>query len=245
VIEIVIARHAEPDWEPGGRAVDQPSLTALGCRQAEALASALAGERFDSFHTSTLRRAGETSAPVAKALCMEPTVNSWLSEVGLPSLEGRTAAEVERFFVQVMTRELEHWWDGFPGGESFRHFYERVASGVEALLVADHRARIHEEQSHRLWRIPDEDRRILIVAHEGSNAVILSHLLGIEPVPWSWMRFSSGFTGISRLRTKPVASGHVWVLAEFNNRQHATGLPGTGRTISSLSDLATDPGPPE
>ena len=92
---------------------------------------------------------------------------------------------------------------------------------------------------------PDEDKRILIVAHEGSNAVILSHLLGIEPVPWAWMRFSSGFTGVSRVHTKPVASGHVWVLSEFNNRGHLASIPEAGRAITSLGDLAGKPSPPE
>lgn len=242
MIEIVLARHGEPDWEPSGRAVDEPSLTALGRSQAEALAGALAGRRFDAFHTSTLRRARETAAPVAAALGLEPSVDSWLAEMGLPSLEGRSVPEVERFFRAALTRDLEHWWDGIPGGESFRHFYERISGGIESLLAGDHRARIHAARPHRLWRIPSEDRRILIVAHEGSNAVILSHLLGIEPVPWAWMRFSGGFCGVSRLRTKPVASGHVWVLAAFNDRAHLEGLPGTPRTPSSLSEVKPEPG---
>ena len=58
--------------------------------------------------------------------------------------------------------------------------------------------------------------RFLIVAHEGTNAVILSHLLGIEPVSWASMRFSSAWTGISLVRTIPVADGHIWALAGFN-----------------------------
>ena len=34
-MEIVLVRHAQPDWEPGGRAVDDPGLTELGRSQAE------------------------------------------------------------------------------------------------------------------------------------------------------------------------------------------------------------------
>jgi broad specificity phosphatase PhoE len=242
VIEVVLVRHGEPDWEPGGRAVDDPELTELGRKQASALAQALGGLRFDSFLTSTLRRARETAAPIAETSGVEPCVHSWLSEMGIPSLEGRTVEEVEQFFKRVMTRELDRWWDGIPGGESFRHFYERVTAGIEGLLLGEHRARIHEEHPHRLWKIPEDDRRILIVAHEGSNAVILSHLLGIEPVPWAWMRFSSGFAGISRVYTKRVASGHVWVLAEFNRRHHLTGVGESGRAYTSLSDIPLDGG---
>ena len=68
MIELVLVRHAQPDWEPGGRAVDHPSLSAHGRQQAEALADALAGERFDACYTSTLRRAIETSEPIARKL---------------------------------------------------------------------------------------------------------------------------------------------------------------------------------
>ena len=147
MIEIVLARHGEPDWEPGGRAVDRPALTALGHRQAAALAEELRGEAFDALYTSPLERAVQTIAPIAEILGVEPVVESWLAELGLPSLEGRTAKEVEQFFRQVMTRDLEQWWNGVPGGESFRHFYERVAAGVEGLLVDGHRLRIHDEHS--------------------------------------------------------------------------------------------------
>ena len=70
--------------------------------------------------------------------------------------------------------------DGPPGGESFRHFYERVSAGVEGLLIGNHRLQIHEDAGHRLWQRPDQERRLLIVAHEGTISVIVSHLLGID-----------------------------------------------------------------
>jgi broad specificity phosphatase PhoE len=64
----------------------------------------------------------------------------------------------------------------------------------------------------------------LIVAHEGTNAVILSHLLGVDPVPWAWMRFSSHWAGITRLRAAAVASGAVWVVEGFNRVHHLGSL---------------------
>jgi hypothetical protein len=62
------------------------------------------------------------------------------------------------------------------------------------------------------------------VAHEGTNAVILSHLLGIEPIPWAYLRFSTAWCGISRIRTLPVASARIWVLESFNRLGHLEGL---------------------
>ncbi len=223
-MELVLIRHGQPHWEPGGLAVDEPELTPLGRVQAERAAEALAGERFDAIYVSPLRRAVETMAPIAERLGLEPRVESWLAELRLPTLQGRTAEEVQAFFAAARGRELARWWDGMPGGESFRHFYERVSGGIESLLVGDHELGIHEDGGHRLWKLPSETARLLIVAHEGTNAVILSHLLGVDPVPWAWMRFSSDWAGITHLRAARVASGAVWVVEGFNRVHHLDGL---------------------
>ena len=92
------------------------------------------------------------------------------------------------------------------------------------LLQGDHRASIHREGGHRLWQLPETSERILIAAHEGTNAVILSHLLGIEPVPWAWLRFSTAWAGISVLHTRPVAGGAVWSLEAFNRTHQLASL---------------------
>ncbi len=222
--EVVLVRHAQPDWEPDGRAVDQPALTCVGREQARRTAAALAAERFDHVYVSPLRRAVETAEPIAEALGMEALEVAWLGELRLPKMEGKTAAEVQEFFGEARARDLELQWAGMPGGESFRHFYERVSSGIEDLLTETHGMQVRLNSGHRIWHVPGAEERVLIVAHEGTNAVILSHLLGIEPVSWAWMRFSSAWTGISRVRTIPVANGHIWALESFNRIQHLDGI---------------------
>jgi probable phosphoglycerate mutase len=231
VIEIVLVRHAQPDWEPGGRAVDHPELSAHGRRQAEALAETLAAERFDHCYTSTLDRAIETAEFVARRLGVRFEQCSWLDELRLPTLEGQTAEQVERFFVDARARDLEKWWDGIADGESFRHMYERVVSGVESLLEGAHGMRSHDNSGYRLWRPPEADQRILIVAHEGTNAVILSRLLDIEPAPWAPVRFASYWASISRVVTVPVADAFAFALRAFNQHEHLLplGLPPGGR----------------
>ncbi len=232
MIEVVLVRHAQPDWEPGGLAVDHPVLSAHGRAQAQALAEALAGERFDAGYTSTLGRAIETAEPVGERLGMEFERCSWLDELRLPTLEGRTAEEVAQFFARARARDLEQWWDGLPpGGESFRHLYERVSGGVEALLSSSHGMRIHSNSGFRLWHPPEEDRRLLVVAHEGSISVILSRLLDVEPVSWAFVRFSSYWAAITRLVTVPIADGYAFSLRAFNEIEHLRplGLPPGGR----------------
>ncbi|HTO07159.1 MAG TPA: histidine phosphatase family protein [Myxococcota bacterium] len=231
MIEVVLVRHAQPDWEPGGRAVDHPELSAHGRLQAEALAEALAGEHFDHAYTSTLERAIETAEFVTRRTGLRFEQCSWLDELRLPTLEGQTAQQVERFFADARARDLEKWWDGMAGGESFRHLYERVVTGIESLLEGTHGMRTHDNSGYRLWRPPEAQKRILIVAHEGSNAVILSRLLDVEPVPWAFVRFSSYWAAISRLTTVPVADAWAFVLRGFNLHEHLLplGLPPGGR----------------
>ena len=228
MIEIVLVRHGQPDWEPDGRAVDHPALSAHGRLQAQALARALAGERFDACYTSTLQRAIETAAPVAERLGVAFERCSWLDELRLPTLEGRTAEEVERFFASARARDLEQWWEGMPpDGESFRHLYERVSSGIEVLLEETHGLRSHDNSGFRLWHPPEADRRLLIVAHEGVISVILSVLLDVEPVSWAFVRFSSYWAAITRLVTVPIADGYAFSLRAFNDIGHLLplGLP--------------------
>lgn len=222
--EVVLVRHAQPDWEPDGRAVDHPALTCLGREQSRRTAAALEAEHFDHLYVSPLRRALETAEPIADALGMEARQVAWLGELRLPKMEGKTTEEVQEFFGEARARDLELQWTGMPGGESFRHFYERVSSGIEDLLTETHGMQVHFNSGHRTWHVPDVEERVLIVAHEGTNAVILSHLLGIEPVSWASMRFSSAWTGISLVRTIPVADGHIWALAGFNRVQHLEGI---------------------
>jgi probable phosphoglycerate mutase len=226
VIELVFVRHAQPDWEPDGRAVDEPSLTPLGRQQAERVAEVLSQERVDALYTSTMRRALETAEPIAVRLGIEARAESWICELGLPSLEGKPLEEVAEFFSRSRARDLEAWWsESIAGGESFRHFHERVTSGVEALLLGSHRARLHLDGAHRLWRAPEGFQRIVLVAHGGSIAVAACHLLGLEPVPWAHERMSLGWAGIVRLRTRPIASGAIWSMCAFNSRRHLHGLP--------------------
>jgi len=219
-MELVLIRHGQPDWEPGGLADDNPALTTDGRDQAEACARALESERFDAVYTSPLRRVVETAAPIVESLGIQPQVHSWLHEIRLPPLAGKTSEEVAEFFQQARQRPMDQWGEGMEGGESFRHFHERVSGGIEGLLSGEHRFRLHESSGRRLWSIPDDSERILIVAHEGTNAVLLSHLLGIEPVPWEWLRFSSSWAGITRLHTLRFPEGATWVLERFNDTTH-------------------------
>ena len=235
-MEIVLVRHAQPDWEPDGRAVDDPGLTPLGRAQAARIGERLAGEHFDAVYLSPLRRVVETAAPYLEASGLKGEVRDWLRETGLPSLEGQTSAEVEAYFSRAWAREFSEWWEGLPGGEPFGEFYQRVSGGLEALLGDGHGARSQEEAGQRLWEIEREDPRVLIFAHEGTNATLVCHLIGAAPVPWKHLRFSTNWAGITRLHTARIGSRWVWSMEAFNSLSHLQDLDdrraGSGRSGS-------------
>ena len=243
-MEIVLVRHAQPEWEPGGRAVDDPGLTPLGQAQARCAADALAEEQFDQVLYSPLKRTVETAAPILERLQQPGVAASWLQEMTLASMQGQTSEEVRAYFEAAHTRDLQHWWDGLPGGESFRHFYERVSGGLEGLLADQHAVSIHSESAQRLWQIPNPKQKILIIAHEGTNAVLISHLLGIEPVPWVNLRFSGSWAGISRLHAMQITGGALFALASFDRIDHLHSLKelgaGSGRSAAPRPTAGMD-----
>ncbi len=224
-MEIVLVRHGQPQWEPEGKADDDPELTPLGLEQAERVGQFLGRECFDAFYVSPLLRSRQTASPLARRLGMEPKVVPWLEEIRTPRMAGTPAEKVRRYMEEFRAQDLVKWWEGPPGGESFRHFHERVVGGVEPLLTDSHRMGVHEGGAWRLWQVPPSPQRLVVVSHAGVSAVLVSHLLGIEAVPWEWERFHLGWAGIARLVTNRLAGAAIWRLLSFDERTHLAGLP--------------------
>jgi probable phosphoglycerate mutase len=103
-----------------------------------------------------------------------------------------------------------------PGGESFRDFHARVTIGLTAELESLGVTR----RSDGLWEVAPDVPEIAMVAHAGTNSVVLGHLLGLEPEPWEWERFASDHTSVTRLRSIPIAGGHIFSLQVFSDVSH-------------------------
>lgn len=224
---ITLLRHGEPDWAPGdGPTVNDPGLTEYGHEQARVAAKALASERIDALYVSPLRRAQQTAEPLSAASGVTPVTIDDLAEISI-DFEGQGQEQVDRVFVEAARRPLEQHWEGWPGGETFTDFHARATRGITEVLRR-HDVRPEKKQDFTVWHLPEGAApHIVIVAHGGTNAVLLTHLLDVRPVPWEWLRYESALCAYSVSQARALGeAGHVWSLQNFNELDHlrAAGL---------------------
>jgi probable phosphoglycerate mutase len=217
---ITLIRHGEPDWTPAnGTSVTDPSLTPFGVAQAKATARRLADEDIEAIYVSPYRRAQETAAPLAEVTGLSPVTVDRLAEVGV-AVDGLTQEEVDRYFVDGSRRPLDEHWNGWPGAETFHEFHDRVTAAVTEVL-GRHGCRPIQQNDFTIWELAEKKPQIAVVAHGGTNAVALTHLLDIRPVPWEWLRFESELAAFSVLQARAVGpEGFAWSLQNFNEIDH-------------------------
>ena len=222
-MELVLVRHAQPRWVEDGKSVLDPQLTELGHRQAERVAERLKALRPlpTELAISPTRRTRQTAEPIARALEVAPVVATDLAEIRLPpDWEGAPAEQIAAALGAARHRPASDWWAGLPGGEPFADFAERVQGAVFGLLAE--RGLRPPEHAEAPWARdePHEDRRLVIVGHGGTNAVITSLLLGIDHVPWAWERFITLHAAMTRLRARPLLGGWLFGLREHSDAGH-------------------------
>lgn len=222
-MEFVLVRHGEPEWVREGLNVDNPPLTERGHRQAANAAEALVAESFDEIWVSPLVRAQQTSMPLLADRLSKPgpdVTQAWLEEIRNPIWHGTPREKAEEAYREERSRRAEQRWDGLAEGEPVRDFVSRIHAGATRFLTD----RGVQRQSHSLpmWHIENPDRRILFVAHAGTNSVFICHLLGLDPTPWEWDRFVLGHASISRLRSFEMGDGHTFGLTKLSDVEHLT-----------------------
>ena len=219
-MQIRLIRHAEPAYVTDGILANDPPLTDLGVRQAELLAARDWGT-VDEIWVSPMVRAQQTAAPIADRLGIEPITREWMHEIRMPpEWEGSPVDRFEAMFEQLNLRAIEDLWEGVPGGESFRAFHDRISAGMNATLREYSAEPIVTNDLHpNLWTEPD-DISVLYVAHGGTNAVSIGHLLGADPTPWEWDRFDSAHTSVATIRAKPVSHAIAFGMIGFGDTGH-------------------------
>ncbi|MGB8859781.1 MAG: histidine phosphatase family protein [Ilumatobacteraceae bacterium] len=226
-MELVLIRHGEPEWVRDGLNVVNPPLTERGHMQAERVGAELADEHFDEIIVSPLLRARQTAAPLLAAVGRAEAIEPFLEEIREPNWHGTPAELARTAYQEDRERPAELRWDGVAGGgEPPRDFVERVRSGAEAFWAV--RGMVRAKHTLPMWHLAQNDRRVAVFAHAGTNGVMLCHLLGLEPVPWEWDRFVTHHASITRLSTMEMRDGHTFALNRLSDVEH---LPRDARTL--------------
>jgi alpha-ribazole phosphatase len=181
-MRLLIARHGATPNNAQARYTGQSdvALSALGERQAEALALALAGEHFDGIVTSDLRRARATAEAVARYHDLALQMDADLREIAMGEWEGQTYDEVMERSPELMRRWQE---DAItvapPGGETVAEFCDRLVRALDR------------------WHVAYPKGTLLWVTHGGVIGVLLCHLLGMDlHRRWQFRRDNTAITEI-------------------------------------------------
>lgn len=211
-MKLLIIRHADPYYE-----ID--SLTEKGWREAELLSEKLTKLDIKAFYLSPLGRAKDTAMVTIKKIGREndAVICDWLREF---APEIRRPDRPERGSVS---------WDWLPedwtAGEDFYdrkrwaenpimkaakvpEEYERVTHELDRLL--ERHGYKHIKERGNLFQVTEANNdTIALFCHFGVECVLLSHLLGVSPMPlWHGMCAapSSVTTVVTEERRKGVAS---------------------------------------
>ncbi len=198
---LILLRHGQTDFNVAGRMQGHldSMLTGAGRDQAVAAAPVLAALAPDRLVSSDLRRAADTAELVGQACGLPVKVDARLRETHLGRWQGRTVAEIELDYPgAIPTWRADPTWAP-PGGES------RVDVVVRSRPVVD-------ELDEELADAADSET-VLLVAHGGLIAGLVSGLLGLPTSVWP----AIGGLGNCRWAVLARRADHPrWRLAGYN-----------------------------
>lgn len=158
----LLIRHALNDtvgsrlagWQAGVH------LNAEGGRQAEGLASRLAGAPLAAVYSSPLERAVETAEPLARARGVEVRVADEFGEMRCGGWTGRTFGELD---ADPLWRRFNAFRSGTrpPGGETMLEVQARMLAGLERLGAAH------------------ADEAVAVVSHADPIKAVIAHFAGM------------------------------------------------------------------
>ena len=170
VTRLVLVRHGQqdqPDPE-SSRATDwiDPPLSAVGRKQATAVGRHLSGDDIDAVYCSTLSRAHDTGAAIAKHHDVSMVVLPELREIEIfRDIGERHPREVVGDLILRGAQERfarDRRWDAYPMTERSHEFQDRVIAAVEGILAG------HVGQT------------VVVACHGGVINAYLTWVLGLD-----------------------------------------------------------------
>ncbi len=193
-MDLIIVRHGRPVRQElaEGEGTADPELSELGQQQANMVADFLAGETVDHIVASPMRRAHQTSLPLAAKLGIEVELLDGLREVDHHESSYVPAEEMTE-------ADLSEW-----SNNPFEMF--DVHGGVDAFQAVVVEAFDHIIASNR-------GRQVAVFCHGMVMAVYLRSMLGFED-PFSLL---IDYTGIARVR---ASSTGIRTVRSINETGH-------------------------
>ena len=216
-MKLIIIRHGDPDYS-----ID--SLTPTGWKEAKLLAERVSKWNVKAFYVSPLGRAQDTAKPTLEKMGREATVMDWLREfpVEVYNPEGGSIDVAWDWLPGVWTKEPDFYdrdkWMDVPifAKADMRRAYQYVADGLDALLE---RHGYRREGNYYRVVTPNEDT-VVLFCHFGLECVLLSHLLGISPMPL-WHGMAAAPTSVTTLNTEERRRGIAsFRMAAFGDISH-------------------------
>lgn len=205
-MKLIIVRHADPDYS-----ID--SLTEKGWREAELLSERLTKLDVKAFYVSTMGRAKDTASFTLKKLGRTAIPCEWLREFSVsvqkPDVGAHSGAWdwLPQSWTSIPEFYSEQEWLDVPvfAESEVPNRYRYVTAEFDQMLKQH-----GYERDGRAYRAvtPNHDT-IVLFCHFGVECVLLSHLLGISPMPL-WHGFcalpSSVTTVVTEERRPGIAS---------------------------------------
>ena len=162
VKNLFLIRHTETEYNVVDRIGGNPSLTAKGVSQAQALGRLFSRRKISHIFTSSAIRTIQTARFIAEG---QTDCNIFplreFDEINGGVCEGKTYREIEESMPEVFhSREANKYCYVYPGGESYETMKPRIRAGIKKAFF------INQNADH-----------IMIVGHQAVNRMILSHFL--------------------------------------------------------------------
>lgn len=217
-MKLLIVRHGDPDYS-----VD--SLTEKGWREAEYLSERLPALEIKAFYTSPLGRAKDTASLTLRKMNRTAEECPWLREfsprIMRPDRRERCPITWDWLPQDWTADERFYQPDGWYQSEilqeaSVKQEYDWVTGSLDGLLSRHG----YERDGHIYRAVRPNNDRIVLFCHFGVECVLLSHLLGLSPMPlWHGMCAapSSVTTLVTEERRKGIA---LFRMSSFGDISH-------------------------
>lgn len=229
-MHLYLIRHGQSpvnlaDWPHGN---SDEGLTALGRRQAAAVARRLAGELdgVDALYTSTMRRARQTADAIAAALGADVVDDDRIREIGNNRLDHSPWPDLPTDYGDFWSTErpFASVTPAYERGESLMHFRTRIGAFLE-----------------HLWT-HHSGGTVVTVSHGGVIDAVFDHLFNVGP--WRRCQVWTANAALTHVEALPVEGGHPgperWRLHRHNCVAHLAGVEAAPLVADAASPPPTE-----